>query len=96
MALHPALRFGPVEQGPAGPTCEIRWGSLPVARLYRTDQPETEAWEPGMPGPAKLPGFTCYTVRSLRTGAVLSGLDRDAVLGELADRLAAAMPAPPA
>ena len=90
---HPAMAFGPVEQGPAGPRCTITWNGQPVAALYRTDTPETDAWEPGAPGPVRVPGFTVYTVRSLRTGAVLSSMHRDAVLDELATRLSAA-PAP--
>lgn len=84
------LTFSPPEPGHYGPQCTISWHGNPVATLHRTDQPEQEAWEPGAPGPVRIPGFTVYTVRSLRTGAILSSLHRDAVLQELADRLTGA------
>ena len=87
MALHPALSFSTPGPGPGGSVCcAIAWAGQPIATLYRTDTPEADAWEPGAPGPVRVPGFTCYTVRSNRTGALLSGMDRDAVLDELARR----------
>jgi hypothetical protein len=84
--MHPALSFGPVQLGTDGPCCTVAWNGHPVAQLYRTDTPETDAWEPGAPGPVRVPGFTCYTLRSLHTQAVISGMHRDALLDELADR----------
>lgn len=84
--MHPSLAFSPPEQTPAGPICTISWNGHPVATLQRTDTPEDEAWEPGAPGPVRVPGFTVYTVRSLYTPAVLSSTDREAVLDELAAR----------
>lgn len=84
--MHPSLAFGPPEQTPAGPICTISWNGHPVATLQRTDTPETDAWDPGAPGPVRVPGFTVYTVRSLYTLAVLSSMHRDAVLDELALR----------
>jgi hypothetical protein len=84
--MHPSLAFSPPEQTPAGPICTISWNGHPVATLQRTDTPEGDAWEPGAPGPVRVPGFTVYTVRSLYTPAVLSSVHRDAVLDELAAR----------
>lgn len=87
---HPALSFGPPEATPTGPSCLISWQGQPIARLYRTDTPETDAWEPGMPGPVRVPGFTCYTIASLRTSAMLSSMHRDAVIDQLIERLTGA------
>ena len=77
-----------MEIGPAGPCCTVSWNGQPVAQLFRTDTADTEAWAPGAPGPVKVPGFTCYTLRSTRTAAVLSSMHRDALLDELAAKLA--------
>ena len=82
--------FSPPQQGHYGPQCTISWHGQPIATLHRTDQSEQEVWDPGAPGPSRIPGFTVYTVRSTRTGAVLSSTSRDAVLGELTDRLTGA------
>lgn len=84
------LTFSAPQQGPSGPYCTISWHGTPVATLYRTDTPEQALWEPGAPGPVRVPGFTVYTVRSIRTGALLSSMHRDAVLQELTDRLTGA------
>lgn len=87
---HPAMAFSAPQQGQHGPQCTISWHGQPVATLHRTQQPEQDLWEPGAPGPVRVPGFTVYTLRSTRTGALLSSTDRDALLDELADRLTAA------
>jgi len=85
MALHPALSFGAPQPCPDGISCTIAWQGQPIATLTRTDTPEAEYWEPGIIA-VRVPGFACYTVQSLRTGAVLSSIHRDAVLHELARR----------
>ena len=85
--MHASFAFGAPVETPHGPACAVSWAGTKIATLYRTDTPETDEWEPGMPGPVRVPGFTVYTLRSIRTGAVLSSTDRDALLDELAQRL---------
>jgi hypothetical protein len=87
--MHPALAFSTAEQTPAGVHCTISWNGHPIATLHRTDTPEAAAWEPGMPGPVRVPGFTCYTIRSLSSPTIISGTDRDALLDELTARIGA-------
>jgi hypothetical protein len=86
--MHPLLAFSSPHDTPTGPACSVSWGGAPIATLYRTDTPENDLWEPGMPGPVRVPGFTVYTLRSTKTGAILSSTNREALLDELADRLA--------
>jgi hypothetical protein len=65
----------------------VLWHGHPVATLTRTDQPEQDAWEPGMPGPVKVPGFTVYTLASTRSSRVLSSMHPDALMATLVDAL---------
>jgi hypothetical protein len=72
----------------------VLWHGHPVATLTRTDQPETDAWEPGMPGPVKVPGCTIYTLASTRSSRVLSSMHPEALMATLVEALQAAAPNP--
>ena len=89
-ALPAAISYGPTTNTPNGPACQVLWHGHPVATLTRTDQPAQDAWEPGMPGPAKVPGFTVYTLASTRSSRVLSSMHPDALMATLVQALQAA------
>ena len=91
-ALPAAISYGPTTSTPTGPACQVLWHGHPVATLTRTDQPAEEAWEPGMPGPVKVPGFTVYTLASTRSSRVLSSMHPDALMATLVDALQGAAP----
>jgi hypothetical protein len=70
----------------------VLWHGHAVATLTRTSQPEQDAWEPGMPGPVKVPGFTVYTLASTRSSRVLSSMHPDALMATLVDALQGTTP----